>query len=116
MAFQTRDVIEAMESAGAPPITELKVDGGASAMRLLLEIQADQLGIPVTRSATTESTAVGAAYLAGLAEGIWSSTAELSEMWSGDVTVEPTPDHRRAEASYLQWLEAVERSRSRTAK
>jgi glycerol kinase len=114
MAFQTRDVVEAMERAGAPPITELKVDGGASAMRLLLELQANQLGIPVTRSATTESTAVGAAYLAGLAEGVWSSTAELREMWSGDVTVEPTTDRKLAETSYLRWLEAVERSLTRT--
>ena len=111
MAFQTRDVVEAMVEAGAQPLTELKVDGGAAVMDLLLKLQADQLGVPVTRSATTETTALGAAFFAGLAEELWSSTDELAGLWRGDPAVEPAADRRAAEVSYRRWLEAVERSR-----
>ena len=111
MAFQTRDVVEAMVEAGAQPLTELKVDGGAATMDLLLKLQADQLGVPVTRSATTETTALGAAFFAGLAEKLWSSTDELAGLWRGDPVVEPATDRRAAEVSYRRWLEAVKRSR-----
>ena len=111
MAFQTRDVVEAMVEAGAQPLTELKVDGGVAVMDLLLKLQADQLGVPVTRSATTETTALGAAFFAGLAEKLWSSTDELAGLWRGDPAVEPAADRRAAEVSYRRWLEAVERSR-----
>ena len=72
MAFQTRDVVEAMAAAVGPPVAELRADGGASAMDLLLQLQADQLGVPVARPVVQETTALGAAYLAGLAEGVWS--------------------------------------------
>ena len=111
MAFQTRDVVEAMVEAGAQPLTELKVDGGAAVMDLLLKLQADQLGVPVIRSATTETTALGAAFFAGLAEELWLSTDELAGLWRGDPAVEPAADRRAAEVSYRRWLEAVERSR-----
>ena len=111
MAFQTRDVIEAMVRAGAQPLTQLKVDGGVAVMDLLLRLQADQLGVPVTRSATTEATALGVAFFAGLAEEVWSSTDELKSLWRGDSTVEPVIDRRAAEVSYGRWLEAVKRSR-----
>jgi glycerol kinase len=111
MAFQTRDVVEAMVEAGAQPLTELKVDGGAAVMDLLLKLQADQLGVPVTRSATTETTALGAAFFAGLAEGFWSSTDELAGLWRGGPAVVPAADRQAAEASYRRWLEAVKRSR-----
>lgn len=111
MAFQTRDVVEAMAAAGAQPLTELKVDGGATTMKILLRLLADQLGVPITRSATTETTALGAAFFAGLAEEVWSSTDELAKLWRGDLTVEPPTDRRVADASYKRWLEAVKRSR-----
>ena len=70
MAYQTRDAVEAMVAASGRPVTELRVDGGASVMDLLLQIQADQLGVPVLRATERETTAVGAAYLAALAEGV----------------------------------------------
>ena len=81
-------------------------------MDLLLNLQADQAGVPVTRSATTEATALGAAWLAGLAEGVWSSTDELAGLWSPDRTAEPDPDRTAADAAHARWLAAVERSRS----
>ncbi len=112
MALQTRDVVEAMAAAGGRPVTELRVDGGASAAALLLRLQADQLGVPVTRAALPETTALGAAYLAGLAEGVWSSTSEIAELWEGDASVEPAEDRGPADALHARWLEAVERSRA----
>ena len=78
MAFQTRDVVDAMVSASGTSLSELRVDGGAAAMALLLRLQADQLGVAVTRADVTETTALGAAYLAGLGVGIWSTAAELA--------------------------------------
>ena len=71
MAYQTRDVVEAMVDASGTPIRDLRVDGGASAMDVMLQIQADQLGVPVRRPVDQETTALGAAFLAGLAEGVW---------------------------------------------
>jgi glycerol kinase len=111
MAFQTRDVVDAMSVAGGRPISELRVDGGASVMELLLRLQADQLGVPVARPVVTETTALGAAYLAGLGEGVWSSPAEVSERWLLDVEVKPSPDRAAADAAYADWRRAVERSR-----
>jgi len=110
MAFQTRDVIDAVGRGGGPAITHLRVDGGASVMDLLLELQADLLDMPVTRSAVQETTALGAAWLAGLGEGFWSSTGELADLWNADTTFRPTQDRQAAEASYDRWLAAVERS------
>lgn len=111
MAFQTRDVVEAMASAASRTVTELRVDGGAAVMDLLLEIQADQLGVPVTRPVATETTALGAAYLAGLAEGLWSSTDEIEATWAVDRRVQPSADRSAADSAYRQWLQALERSR-----
>ncbi|MEM9036151.1 MAG: glycerol kinase GlpK [Actinomycetota bacterium] len=111
MVFQTRDVVDAMASAGGVELSTLKVDGGASVMPLLLQLQADQLGVPVARPEVTETTALGAAYLAGLAEGVWGSTADITANWRLDVEVDPAGDRRAADAAYAQWLRAVERSR-----
>ena len=112
MALQSRDVIDAMASAGGVRVESLKVDGGASVMELLLQIQADQIKVPVHRSAITETTALGSAYLAGLAEGVWSSTDEVTAAWRADLTVEPTPDSEvAADALHERWLQALERSR-----
>jgi glycerol kinase len=112
MAFQTRDVVEAIGQSGELAITDLRVDGGASVMDLLLEMQADLLNLPVTRSSVLETTAQGAAWLAGLAEGFWSSTVELADLWQANRTFEPSLDREKIEASYQRWLDAVERSRS----
>jgi glycerol kinase len=112
MAYQTRDVVEAMCSASGREVAELRVDGGAAVMDLLLSVQADQLGVPVTRPSHTETTAIGAAFLAGLAEGVWSSAADVEAGWAVDARVAPSPDRTAADAAYGQWLRAVERSRS----
>jgi glycerol kinase len=109
MAFQTRDVVDAMRAEAGIPLLELKADGGASAMDLLLQLQADLLGVPVRRSAVRETTALGAAYLAGLAGRVWSSPEELSAHWRADREFEPS-NQDRAERSYASWRRAVERS------
>ncbi len=96
MAFQTRDVVDAMATAcaGRHPVAceRLRADGGASVMDLLLQIQADQLQVPVARPRIQETTALGAAYLAGLAEGVWSSLDEVAGYWALDVEVAPAAD------------------------
>lgn len=110
MAFQTADVIDTMTGACGHGLAELRVDGGASAMDLLLRLQADLLGVPVRRTANSETTALGAAFLAGLAEGVWSSLEEISGVWRADAAVEPDPGDPPVKAAYASWLRAVERS------
>jgi glycerol kinase len=112
MAFQTRDVVEAMVRASGRPVLSLRADGGAAAMDLLLQLQADHLGVPVARPRNQETTAAGAAYLAGLAEGIWGSLADVTAAWRVDATFEPSPDRTVADLTYAQWQRAVERSRA----
>jgi glycerol kinase len=111
MAFQTRDVVEAMARAAGREIRELKVDGGASAMDMLLQLQADQLGVVVRRPVDQETTAVGAAHLAGLAEGVWGSLDELTDAWREDARFTPAADSAAADAAHQTWLRGVERSR-----
>jgi glycerol kinase len=108
MAYQTKDVIETMASAGAPALRELRVDGGAAVMDLLLQLQADLLAAPVVRAAVRETTALGAAFLAGLAEGVWSSEQEIADLWVADARVDPETDRGSV---YAEWKRAVERSR-----
>jgi len=113
MAYQSRDVIEAMSAASGTALSELRVDGGASVMEFLLQFQADQLGVPVVRAPVAETTALGAAYLAGIAEGVWSGldeVADLSSQSDADRRFEPDPDRGRAEADYARWQRAVSRS------
>ena len=113
MVFQTRDVVDQMSATAGRPIDELRVDGGAAAMPLLLQLQADQLTVPVARSAVSETTALGAAYLAGLGVGLWSTAAEVGPLWAHDARVDPTAEgmaHR--DDTYGPWLRAVERSRN----
>jgi glycerol kinase len=112
MAFQTRDVVDAMQAASAPPLAELRVDGGASVMDLLLRFQADLLGVRVVRAAVSETTALGAAWLAGLAEGVWDSLDDIAGRWAHDAVVEPAADRTGAETAYQGWLRAVDRSRN----
>ncbi|HSO97065.1 MAG TPA: glycerol kinase GlpK [Acidimicrobiia bacterium] len=111
MAWQTRDVIDAMTDAARRPVAELRVDGGASVMDLLCQLQADVLGVPVRRAAVQETTALGAAFLAGLGAGVWSTPAEVGARWSADATFAPALDAGDVAARHRQWLRGVERSR-----
>lgn len=110
MAFATRDVVDAMTAASGHTVRALRADGGASVMDLLLQLQADQLGVAVSRPTVGETTALGAAYLAGLAEGVWSSTSEIERNWVLDVEVDPAAERSAADASYATWRRAVERA------
>jgi glycerol kinase len=110
MAFQTRDVVEAMTADAGKPLDELRVDGGASVMDFLCQFQADQLGVVVRRAAMTETTALGAAYMAGLAAGVWDSPADISERWSVAAEFEPRTSRDEADAAYEGWKKAVERA------
>jgi glycerol kinase len=111
MAYQTRDVVDAMTAASGRPVHALRADGGASVMDLLLQLQADQLQVPVSRPTVQETTALGAAYLAGLAEGVWGSCAEITDNWVLDTRVEPQAEADAADAAYARWCRAVDRSR-----
>jgi glycerol kinase len=111
MAYQTRDAVHAMTNVGGVAIADLRVDGGASVMDTMLQLQADQLGVTVRRPADQETTALGAAYLAGLAEGVWPSLAAISAEWSVDAVFEPEPDRTFTDLGHATWLRAVERSR-----
>ena len=109
IAFEVRDVVEADHSG--PRLTTLKVDGGASANDLLCQIQADQLGVAVERPKIVETTALGAAFMAGLGTGVWSSFDELRETWHLDRRFEPSGDRGTADAKWAKWKDAVERSK-----
>jgi glycerol kinase len=112
MAYQTRDVVEAMSTAAGKTLSGLRADGGASANNLLLQFQADVLGVPVSRPKVQETTAMGAAYLAGLAEGVWSSPAELATHWQLDTEFVPAMPKAVADAKHHAWQRALERSRA----
>ena len=111
IALQTRDVIDAMADAGGVNVDNLRVDGGASAMELLLQIQADQLGVSVHRSTIGETTALGAAYLAGLAEGVWANMSEIAEAWTSDLSVTASTDRGPVDVLHGRWLQALDRSK-----
>ena len=103
IAFQTRDVVEAMSQAAGTPIGEMRVDGGASVMDLLLQIQANQLGVRVARPTITETTAQGAAMLAGLAEGMWSDTGEIHSVWRiSTKRFDPQSDRKTYDTEHAQ--------------
>ncbi|MEJ5253794.1 MAG: glycerol kinase GlpK [Acidimicrobiales bacterium] len=112
MAYQTRDVVDWMTEASGHRVHALRADGGASVMSLLLQLQADQLQVPVARPAVLETTALGAAYLAGLAEGVWESLEAITANWAVDVEVRPSADRATADAAYERWRHAVERARN----
>ncbi len=103
IAFQSAALLQAMQRDATAPITELRVDGGASANALLLQFQADLLGIPVLRPQVTETTALGAAYLAGLATGVYRDTAELASQWRVDRVFEPAISRDQAQALMQRW-------------
>ncbi|HEX9437173.1 MAG TPA: glycerol kinase GlpK [Candidatus Limnocylindria bacterium] len=109
-AYQTRDLVEAMRAAGAE-VAVLRADGGGTANRFLMQFQADILGVPVEVSAVQETTALGAAYLAGLATGVWTSVDELRTRRRAGARFEPRMVTEARDALYADWLRAVERAR-----
>jgi glycerol kinase len=111
MAHQTRDVVEAMQAVGRTAISELRADGGAAVMDLLCQYQADLLGVPVRRPQLAETTALGATYLAGLAEGVWSTPDELSGHWLLEAEFTPRMGRKDADRRQDAWRRAVERAR-----
>jgi glycerol kinase len=111
IALQSADVLEAMQQDAQLRLTELRVDGGATANALLMQIQADVLGVPVVRPTTTETTALGAAYLAGLAAGIWTSPADIAAHWQRERAFEPRASADERATRLAEWRRAVARSR-----
>jgi glycerol kinase len=107
IAFQTREVIDAVNADSGVPLTELKVDGGATANNLLLQFQADILGVPVVRPVVAETTALGAAYAAGLAVGFWSGLGELRANWQEDARWEPDMEEAERDRLLRNWKKAV---------
>jgi glycerol kinase len=112
IAFEVRDVMETLPETGFPSTRALRVDGGAAANNLLLQLQADQLGVAVERPDLLETTGLGAAFLAGLGTGVWSSTAELTQTWRLDRRFEPASEDADArDPAYRRWRSAVDRSK-----
>jgi glycerol kinase len=112
IAFQVTDVLTAMEADSGIKVAELRVDGGACANNLLMQSQADLLGVPVVRAANPETTAMGAAYLAGLAVGFYKSTDEIASQWASDRTFEPKIGQDEREKLRTGWNKALERSKA----
>ena len=112
LAYQTRDVLSAMEADAAIQLKKLRVDGGATANNFLMQFQSDLLGVPVERPVVLETTALGAAYLAGLAVGFWKGLEEIATHWNKDISFVPKIKQEKAELLYSGWLEAIRATRS----
>lgn len=112
IAFQTMDVLDVMVKDTGIDLTELRVDGGASANNLLMQFQSDVLGIKVVRPKTIETTAMGAAYLAGLATGYWKNIEEIATLWQLDRTFTPDMPAETLQKMKDKWADAVERAKS----
>lgn len=110
LAYQTRDVLEVMKEDSGIDLKELKVDGGAAANNFLMQFQADILDVPVLRPQNTETTAQGAAFLAGLESGMWSTKSEIMEIWTLDRRFTPCMEEKEREEKYRGWKRAAERS------
>ena len=110
-AYQTKDAMDAMKSDTGLDIPLLRVDGGGTANDLLMQFQSDILGIPIERHAIAETTALGAAYMAGLATGFWKDTNEIAENWRSDNRFDPSIDAATRNRLYSNWLRAVSRSK-----
>jgi glycerol kinase len=113
IAYQTRELVEAMEADSGERLAELRADGGAAANDFLMQFQADILGLPVVRPAEIETTALGAAFLAGLAVGLWKSLEELARFWRVNRRFEPRMAADRREQLFAGWKQAVQRARWR---
>ena len=112
IAFQTYDIAQAMAKDLGAPLTELKVDGGASRNNLLMQFQSNLLGIPVVRPKITETTALGAAYLAGLAVGFWKDIDEIKSQWQVERTFNPVPENDDIKTAKKGWEDAIQRTLS----
>ena len=110
-ALQTRDVVDAMESDTGLELPVLRVDGGGTANRLLMQFQSDILGTPIERCSVPETTALGAAYLAGLSVGLWEDLDEIAGLWDADLTFRPEMEPERSDRLYGEWKRAVERAK-----
>jgi glycerol kinase len=111
IAYQSADLVRAMEKDTGISATELKVDGGASRDKFLMQFQADILNKTIRRPTVRETTALGAAYLAGLATGVWKSQEEIKQLWKCDVTFTPNMEEERREKLLEGWHKAVGRSK-----
>jgi len=111
IAYQTMDVLEAMEADSGIPLKELRVDGGATVNDLLMQFQADLLGVPLVRPKVRETTALGAAYLAGLAVGYWPDTNEIQHQWQRDKEFRPALDRAKVAELKGGWQKAVDRAK-----
>ena len=109
-AYQTRDIVEAMNKDSGVQLTKLKVDGGMVVNEMLMQFQADILGVPVVRPEVSETTALGAAYAAGLAVGFWAGLDELRQNWAVDKTWQPKMDLKLRQKYYGEWKKAVDRT------
>jgi glycerol kinase len=112
IAFQVADLMDAVEADTKTPLRELRVDGGASANDSLMQFQADILGVPVVRPTITETTALGAAFLAGLGSGVWNALQAISDLPREERRFEPRLPHSKVNALRQRWKEAVSRSKS----
>ncbi len=111
IAFQIADIIDAMETDSGVPLKELRVDGGAARNNLLMQIQADLLGVPVTRPSNPETTVLGATYLAGLAVGFWPDRETIAKQWQADRRFTPAIDETERRARHAGWSQALARAR-----
>jgi glycerol kinase len=109
-AFQTKDVLDAMHRDSGVRLSTLRVDGGMVRNELLMQFQADLLGVPVVRPRITETTSMGAAYAAGLAVGFWADEKELESHWQAERTFQPKMEAQERERLQAQWQKAVERT------
>jgi glycerol kinase len=114
MAYQTADVVDAITRASGAALSEMRVDGGASVMDGLCQLQADVLGVTVRRAAIQETTALGAAFLAGVAEGVWATAAEVNARWTAEASFSPAMTDAERTNRTAAWQRAVERSRDWT--
>jgi glycerol kinase len=112
IAFQSAELLEAMQKDSGQKLSELRVDGGAAANDLLMQFQADLLGVPVVRPKVLETTALGAAYLAGLTVDLWKSREELASHWQQDKRFEPRMERKASDERMARWRQAVERARN----
>jgi glycerol kinase len=112
MCYQTRDVVDAMARDSGIRLQEIRADGGAVVNKFLMQFQSDILGVPVEVPLITETTALGAAYLAGLAVGFWESREELRDKWKLGQRYQPQISEPERERLHTRWLKAVERAKS----
>jgi glycerol kinase len=110
IAYQTRELVDAMQADSGAQLRELRVDGGAAQNDFLMQFQADILGCRLVRPVDTETTALGAAYLAGLATGVWKSTEEVEQFWRAEKTFEPQMSQTQRDELFAGWKAAVRKA------